>query len=55
MKLNSEKTKFYSEKVIPETLITRILMPSLSGIADKETKPNQLSDSGMGCQYREKV
>lgn len=31
-------------------------MPSLSAIADKkETKPNQLSDSGMGCQYREKV
>lgn len=44
------------KKVIPETLITRILRSLLSAIANKkETKPNQLSDSGICCQYREKV
>lgn len=44
------------ENVIPEMLIARILMPLLSVIVNKnETKPNQLSDSGMGCQSRKQV
>lgn len=44
------------KKVIPETLITRILMLLISAIVDKkEIKPNQLSDSGMGCQSRDQV
>lgn len=44
------------KKVIPETFITRILMPLISATEDKkETKPNQLLDFGMRCQSREQV
>lgn len=55
MKLNSEKRKFSFEKSNSSSIYRTLMLVISATVDKKETKPNQLSESWVGCQSREQA